>query len=83
MPVDLRAAIRGALDVTAPPFASSRIRTRAAERLRALARRRSRSVLSLAALVAGLAIFAGGSSVDATGTVVAALPAPAPAPAAT
>lgn len=84
MPVDLRNALCSALDVSAPPLRIARVRERAAARLRALERRRGRSILSIAAFVAALALFAGGYAPSlAQPAVIAVLPAPAPAPLAT
>ncbi|MGB6986943.1 MAG: hypothetical protein WBD74_13315 [Candidatus Aquilonibacter sp.] len=84
MPVDLRGVLHGALDVTAPPFAFESVRARAAARLRALERRRARSMLSIAAFVAAIALFAGGYAPNvAQPAVIAAFPVPAPAPLAT
>jgi hypothetical protein len=84
MPVDLRGALLGALDVATPPFAYERVRARAHEHLGASERRRVRSVLPVAAFVAVLAIFAGANAPRVTyPAAVAALPVPAPAPQAT
>ncbi len=84
MPVDLRSALCSALDVAAPPLRIARVRERAAARLRALKRRRTRSMLSIAAFVAATALFAGGYAPSAAQpAVIAAVPAPAPAPRAT
>ncbi len=84
MPVDLRGALRGALDVVAPPFEMQRVRARVSARLRGRETRRARSMFSLAAFVAVVALFAGGHAPSAAhGAAVAALPAPAPAPQAT
>jgi len=84
MPVDLRGALNGALDVTTPSFAIERVRARAAAALRSRERRRARSMLSGAALVALIALFAGGYGPRAAyPPAVAALPVPAPAPQAT
>jgi hypothetical protein len=84
MPVDLRGALRGALDIAAPPFAFERVRARAQERLRAGERRRARSMVLVAAFVAVMAIFAGVNAPRVSyAAAVAALPVPAPAPQAT
>ena len=84
MPVDLRGALHGALDVTTPPFAFGRVRERAAARLRSRERRRARSMFSVGALVALIALFAGGYAPSAAhAAAIAALPVPAPAPQAT
>lgn len=84
MPVDLRGALHGALDVAVPSFAFDRVRARARERLGACERHRARSILSMAAFVAAMAIFAGANAPRMTyPAAVAALPAPAPAPQAT
>ena len=84
MPVDLRAALRGALDVAVPPVALERVRALAALQTRRIERRRSRSMLTAAAFIATLAIVAGGfGTVAVQTTSLAALPAPAPAPLAT
>src|SRR5208283_1694723 len=81
MPVDLRGVLHGALDVTTPPFAFERVRERAAARLRTRERRRTRSMLSAAALVALIALFAGGYAPGVSyAAAIAALPIPAPAP---
>ena len=84
MPVDLRAALRGALDVAIPPFTAQDARARAAEQARGREGRRTRAMLTAAAFVASLAIVAGGyGTVVARPGSIAALPAPAPAPLAT
>ncbi len=83
MPVDLRGALRTALDVDTPPFRFERIVERAACRLRAAQRRRSRTMLSAAALVALIAVFAGEQAGPAFYPAVAVAPAPAPSPLAT
>jgi DNA-binding FadR family transcriptional regulator len=83
MPVDLRGALRTALDVEVPALALERITERAARRLRSLKRRRSRAMLSAAALVALIAVFAGGQETAAFYPAIAAAPAPAPSPLAT
>lgn len=81
MPFDLRAALRAALDVNAPPLSLERVRGRTTNQVRALERRRTRTMLTAAALVAVLALFAGGADVvpiDASGVAVAPVPAPSP-----
>ncbi len=84
MPVDLRGALRGALDVTGPPFEMQRVRARVGARLRGRETRRARSMFSLAAFVAVVALFAGGYAPTAAhAAAIAALPVPAPAPQAT
>jgi hypothetical protein len=84
MPVDLRGALRGALDIAAPPFAFEHVCARAQKRLRAEERRRARSMVSIAAFIAAMAILAGVNAPRVTyAAAVAALPAPAPAPQAT
>jgi hypothetical protein len=84
MPVDLRGALHGALDVTAPPFTIAPVRERAIARLRQRERRHARSILSAAALVMLVAVFAGGCGPRVPYTAaIAALPLPAPAPQAT
>ncbi len=84
MPVDLRAAIRGALDVQAPGAPIDGVRRRAAAHWLREHRRRVRSMLAAAVLLVAGAVFAGGcSSVDAAPAHVAAVPAPAPVPIAT
>jgi hypothetical protein len=83
MPVDLRGALRTALDVDAPPLQLERIGERVARRVRSLQRRRSRSMLSVAALVALIAVFAGGQETAVFYPAIAAAPAPAPSPLAT
>lgn len=84
MPVDLRGVVCGALDVAVPPFTIERVRGRAATRLRVLERRRARSMLSAAAFIAAIALFAGGYAPSiAHAAAIAALPAPAPSPLAT
>jgi len=83
MPVDLRGAMRTALDVDAPQLQFERICERAAWRLRSLERRRSRRMVSAAALVALLAVFAGGHRSVTYDPTVAVAPAPAPSPLAT
>ena len=71
MPVDLRAALRGALDVAIPPFLLAALVS-------------PEDQLTAAAFVATLAIVAGGyGTVVARPGSIAALPAPAPAPLAT
>jgi hypothetical protein len=84
MPVDLRGALHGALDVATPGFSFEGVQERAAARLRWRGRRRARSMLSAAALVALVALFAGGYAPNvAQPSAIAALPLPAPAPQAT
>ncbi|HTV92851.1 MAG TPA: hypothetical protein VMG98_09065 [Verrucomicrobiae bacterium] len=83
MPADLRGALRAALDVDTPPLRYERIFDRAACRLRSTQRRRSRTMLSAAALVALIAVFAGEQTGPAFYPVVAVAPAPAPSPLAT
>jgi RNA polymerase sigma factor (sigma-70 family) len=84
MPIDLRAALHGALDVETPPFVLDRVHRRAIRRTQSLERRSTRAMLSAAALVAVLAVFVGGNASGvAAPEAVAALPAPAPAPLAT
>jgi hypothetical protein len=83
MPVDLRGALCAALDVETPPLQFERIRERASRRLRSRERRRSRTMLTAAALVALLAVFAGGRETVAPYPGVAVAPAPAPSPLAT
>ena len=83
MPVDLRAALRAALDVDAPSLRFERLYERAALRVRALERRRSRTILAAGALVAMLAVFAGGQATTLYYPPVAVAPAPAPSPLAT
>ena len=84
MPVDLRAALRSALDVAVPPLAIERVRERASRQLRSLERRRSRRLVAAAALVAVFALFAGGYGTETPWpATIAALPAPAPSPHAT
>jgi hypothetical protein len=84
MPVDLRGALRGALDVKTPRFVFARVRERAAARLRIRETRRARSMFSGAALVALIALFAGSYAPSTThAAAIAAVPIPAPAPQAT
>ena len=84
MPVDLRGALRGALDVTTPAFALERVRERAVARLCLRERRRVRSMFSAAALVALIALFAGSyGPITSHAAAIAAAPIPAPAPQAT
>jgi hypothetical protein len=83
MPVDLRGALRAALDVDVPALQCERIGERAVRRLRSLQRRRSRAMLSAAALVALIAVFAGGQDTAVFYPAIAAAPAPAPSPLAT
>ncbi|HTU69769.1 MAG TPA: hypothetical protein VMF11_05560 [Candidatus Baltobacteraceae bacterium] len=81
MPVDLRAALRAALDVTAPSFALGRMRERAAQYRRRTERRRARTMLSAAALLASLALFAGeygAAPIHVSAVAVAPVPAPSP-----
>jgi hypothetical protein len=83
MPVDLKGALRAALDVETPPLRFERIWERAARQMRARERRRARTMLSAAALVALIAVFAGEQAEVTYYPAVAAAPAPAPAPVAT
>ncbi len=83
MPVDLRGALRTALDVDVPAPQLERIGERAARRVRLLRRRRSRAMLSAAALVALIAVFAGGQETAVFYPAIAAAPVPAPSPLAT
>jgi hypothetical protein len=83
MPVDLHGALRAALDVTLPPLRFERIRERAARHVQVRERRRARTMLSAAALVALFALFAGEQGNPTFYPAVAAAPAPAPAPLAT
>jgi len=83
MPVDLRAALRAALDVEVPPLRFEPIFDRAARGLRSAQRRRSRTMLTAAALVALIAVFAGERAEPAFFPAVAVVPAPAPSPLAT
>jgi hypothetical protein len=83
MPVDLKGALRSALDVEAPPLRFERICERAVRQVRMRQRRCARRRLSAAALVALIAVFAGEQANVTSYPAVAAAPAPAPAPVAT
>jgi hypothetical protein len=83
MPVDLDSALRATLDVALPPLRFERICERAARHVHARERRHARAMLSAAALVALIALFAGEQAETTFYAPVAAAPAPAPAPLAT
>ncbi len=84
MRLDLRATVRGALDVAIPPLALERVRERATARRHLREQRRTHTLRSAAAFVAVVALIAASYSPPlAHASTIAALPIPAPAPLAT